>query len=137
MPTITTTYQGDMAFEAVLGNHRLLIDVPPSMGGRDRAPTPPELFVASLGSCVGAFVAGYCERTGLDARDMTVDVRFAKASEPTRLTDLVVVVNLPHARCEAREEAIRRVAEHCPVHETIATMSDVRFEIHDQASIAA
>jgi uncharacterized OsmC-like protein len=56
MPAITTTYQGDMAFETVLGRHRLLIDVPAAMGGQDRGPTPPELFVASLGSCVAAFV---------------------------------------------------------------------------------
>jgi uncharacterized OsmC-like protein len=42
-----------MSFETTLGNHRLLIDVPASMGGKDRGPTPPELFVASLGSCGG------------------------------------------------------------------------------------
>jgi uncharacterized OsmC-like protein len=85
----------------------------------------------------GAFVASYCERTGLDTRDMTVDVTFEKAKEPTRLTDLAVVVHLPHTRCDAREDAIRRVAQHCPVHETIATMSDVRFEIQDLADLVA
>lgn len=137
MSRITTTYRGDMSFETVLGSHRLVIDVPASMGGKDRAPTPSELFVASIGSCVGAFVASYCERTGLDSRDMTVDVHFQRTQDPTRLTDLSVVVNLPHARCDAREEAIRRVAEHCPVHETIVTMPRIDFEIHDQATAAA
>lgn len=68
---------------------------------------------------------------------MTVDVSFEKVEEPTRLTELAVVVNLPHARCEEREKAIRRVAEHCPVHETIAMMSGIRFEIRDQGDLAA
>lgn len=68
MPTIETTYRGDMEFETVLGSHRLVIDAPASMGGKDRGPTPPELFVASLGSCVGAFVASYCGRASTPGR---------------------------------------------------------------------
>jgi uncharacterized OsmC-like protein len=137
MPTITTDYRGDMSFTTDLGRHRLVIDVPDSMGGKGRGPTPPELFVASLGSCVAAYVAAYCERTGLDARDLAVDVSYAKAEDPTRLVDLTITVNLPHADCGAREVAIRRVAEHCPVHETIGTLSEVRFEVRDRATLAA
>ncbi len=70
MSTISTTYRGGMLFETQLGRHAILIDVPSSMGGSDRAPTPPEFFVASLGSCIAAFVAQYCERNGPLARFM-------------------------------------------------------------------
>jgi putative redox protein len=137
MPTITTTYLGDMHFETTMGTHRLLVDVPASMGGQDRAPTPPELFVASLGSCVAAFVASYCERTGLDDRDLAVDVSFEKVEDPTRLTNLHVTVKLPNTECHDRTAAIRRVAEHCPVHETVTTFSGVEFEIRDRSQLAA
>ena len=137
MPTISTAYQGDMSFETTLGTHHLLVDVPGTMGGRDRGPTPPELFVASLGSCVAAFVASYCERAGLDARDLTVDVDFDKAEDPTRLVGLKVRIKLPHAECAERERAIRRVAEHCPVHETIASLSTISFEILDRPKLVA
>lgn len=129
MATITTFYKGEMLFESKLGNHSILIDVPASMGGRDRGPTPPELFVASLGSCVGAFVADYCRRAGIDTRDLTVDVSFDKAEDPTRLANLKVRVNLPYGDCAKREQAIRRVAEHCPVHETIATLKGIEIEL--------
>lgn len=129
MATITTVYKGEMLFESKLGNHSILIDVPASMGGRDRGPTPPELFVASLGSCVGAFVADYCGRAGIDTRDLTVDVSFDKAEDPTRLANLKVRVNLPYGDCAKREQAIRRVAEHCPVHETIATLEGIEIEL--------
>ena len=57
MAKITTYYKGDMLFESKLGAHSVIIDVPAGMGGKDRGPTPPEIFIASLGSCVGAFVA--------------------------------------------------------------------------------
>jgi len=129
MAKITTYYKGEMLFESKLGNHSLIIDVPASMGGKDRGPTPPELFVASLGSCVGAFVAQYCGRTGIDASEMTVDVTFDKLESPTRLTNLKVRVELPHGQCADRQAAIRRVAEHCPVHETIVTLEGIEIDI--------
>jgi uncharacterized OsmC-like protein len=137
MPTITTGYRGDMSFTIELAGHRLVIDVPASMGGQGRGPTPPELFVASFGSCVAAYVAAYCQTAGLDARELTVDVSYARAETPTRLVDLTITVNLPHADCGTRQAAIRRVAEHCPVHETIATLSQISFQVRDRAALAA
>jgi uncharacterized OsmC-like protein len=73
----------------------------------------------------------------MDARELTVDVSYAKADDPTRLVDLTITVNLPHADCGARQAALRRVAEHCPVHETIATLSQITFQIRDRAALAA
>jgi putative redox protein len=131
MATITTRYLGDMLFESDLGNHTVRIDVPAAMGGSDRGPTPPELFIASLGSCVGAFVASYCQRTAIDTEAMTVDVSFDKTGQPTRLTNLHVTVNLPNGFCGDREKALQQVAEHCPVHETISTLDHISLEIVD------
>lgn len=129
MATITTYYKGDMLFESKLGKHSILVDVPATMGGSDRGPTPPELFVASLGSCIGAFVANYCHKSGVEAKDLTVDVSFDKADDPTRLVNLKVKVKLPSGKCKGREKALLRVAEHCPVHETIATLKGIDFEL--------
>lgn len=135
MPSITTSYLGEMTFETRVGNHRIVIDVPPSMGGEDRGPTPPDLFVASLGSCVAAFVAQYCERTGIDTTDLAVDVAYEKAEDPTRLVNLQVTIRLPHAECHDREAAIRRVAEHCPVHASIASFDGLVFQILDRTNL--
>lgn len=132
MAKITTRYKGNMLFESQLGKHKLTIDVPPVMGGTDRGPIPPDLFVASLGSCIGAFVAQYCENHGIDTDGMTIDMTFEKVENPTRLVDLKATVNLPKGDCKQRIEAIRRVAEHCPVHETITTMRGLEIEILGQ-----
>lgn len=136
MATITTTYQGDMLFESQLGNHKVQIDVPANMGGSDRGPTPPELFVASLGSCVGAFAATYCRQAGIDTADMTVDVSFDKVGNPTRLTNLAITVNLPYGDCSGREKALLRVAEHCPVHETISMLEGINIQFNGKQEAA-
>ncbi|HET7235116.1 MAG TPA: OsmC family protein [Actinomycetota bacterium] len=142
MSTITTYYRGDMSFEAVMGEHRLLIDAPATIGGKGRGPSPPDLFVTSLGSCVAAFVAHYCETVGLDTTDLTVDVSFGQVEGeppcPTCLVDIEVVINLPHAEVGARERAIERVAEHCPVHETVEyRLKAIAFEVRDRTKVAA
>ena len=130
MPTISTSYKGNMLFESEMRGHRLAIDVPAKMGGEDRGPTPPELFIASLGSCVAALVADYCERKDLDASGMSVDVSFGTDVNPTRLVDLRVRIHLPHATWDEKQEVIlERVAKHCPVHETLRTLQEVSFDI--------
>jgi putative redox protein len=132
MATISTAYLGDMLFETTMGSHAIQIDVPATMGGSDRGPTPPELFIASLGSCIGAFAATYCEKSGIDTSDMTVDFTFDKAQDPVRLINLKATVNVPHGDCDRREKAILRVAEHCPVHETITALEGVEIELVGQ-----
>lgn len=136
MATITTFYKGNMLFETKIGKHTLTIDVPPDMGGSDRGLQPPQLFVASLGSCIGAFVAQYCEQVGIDDKDMTVELSFDKVPDPTRLVNLKATIKLPHGDCGKRVQAIERVAEHCPVHETISTMRGLTFEILGQGDRA-
>jgi len=138
MAPITAIHRDDGTLEAVMGEHRLIVDVPESMGGKDRGPTSSDPFVASLGTCVAAFVAGYCERAGFDTTGLSVDVSYEQAEEPTYLNELEVVINLPNAEVGDREEAIQRVAEHCPVHETVEyNLGIIDFEIRDRAKLAA
>ena len=129
MGKVSTYYKGDMLFESQIGNHKVLVDVPDVMNGSDRAPTPPDYFVASLGSCVAAFVANYCQQVGLDPSGLRVDVTFDKAEDPTRLINLKVSIYVPNAEFKKREKAFMRVAGHCPVHETITTTDHIDFEL--------
>lgn len=134
MATIRTTYKGDMLFETELGKHKIQIDVPPDMGGGDRGPTPPEVFVASLGSCVAALVANYCNKANLNTEGLTVDVAYEKASDPTRLANVRVIIDLPNTDISGRENAIKRVADYCPVHQTICTLEGVDIEVAGKVS---
>lgn len=134
MPTITTSYRGDRCFAAEIGRHTLVIDVPADLGGSDRGPTPPELFIASLGSCTAATLAIYCEGAGIDVEGLIVDVGYATAENPTRLTDVCVTVRLPHAECAGKREELLRVLRNGLVHETIVARPEVRFEVLDRAA---
>ena len=131
MAVITTKYMGDMLYETKLGPHTVTIDVPEGMGGKNRGPMPPQLFISSLGSCVAVLVTDFCKHHDLDPEGLTVDVSYEFAKHPSRMTDINVDVSLPNAHCddECTKKALKQVAEHCPVHETIATLKDVSFNI--------
>lgn len=132
--TITTSAVGDGSFETLLGRHRIVTDLAPEAGGRDRGPEPAHLFATSLGACVAAIVQVYCESHGLDARDLRVDVDFEKVGQPSRLRGLRVRIAVPHADLtdENLRTVLQRVAEHCPVHETISTMDAIEFEFEGE-----
>ena len=84
MGKITTYHKGGMLFESQLGDHRILIEGPKSWGGKNSAPMPPQLFMASIGSCVGVLVTHFCDTHQLDPTGMSVDVSYDSADHPAR-----------------------------------------------------
>ena len=131
MGKVTTTYKGDMLFESTLGEHKLIVDSPKDWGGKDRGPMPPQLFMASIGSCVGVLVTHFCVQHDLNTDGLNIDVDYDVAQSPTRFENIVVNIELPNAHCndDCTHKALRHVAEHCPVHETIVTLDEIQFNI--------
>ena len=126
-----------MLFETEVGDQRIVTDVTSPMGGKGRAPTPPDMFVVSIGACIAAFIAYYCEQQGIDTRDLSVKTTYEKTEKPAFLTDFRVDVNLPHAHCADRQAAMQRVADHCIIHETLHHLKALEIRIHDRADFAA
>lgn len=138
MPSVISRHLGDRVFETEVGSHKILNDVVPTpeWGGKDRHPTPPDYFVASISSCIAAFVVQYCDRSGIDSSGLTVGLAYEKATNPAHLTALAVTVNLPNGEVGDRLEALKRVAQSCTVHETIARLGDgLAIEIRDRDAL--
>ena len=139
MPSVKSQHVGDMVFETQVGDHKILNDVPPTLdwGGDGRYPTPPDYFVASLSSCIAAFVQQYCARSRIDATGMHVEIHYEKGTDPAHMKELMVDVCLPNADVGARAEAIKRVSNSCTVHETICKMQGLPISVHDQTGQVA
>ena len=82
-------YIGGIKFEAKNRSHTIIIDQPQLGGGEDKGPTPPELFVDSLGSCIGVYVLAFCKNTGLDPSGMKITLEWEKAPDkPARIKSI-------------------------------------------------
>jgi putative redox protein len=55
---IAVEHVGAVQFEIRAGQHPIVCDQPEANGGFDQAMKPPQLMLASLGSCVGYYSSG-------------------------------------------------------------------------------
>ena len=105
--------------------HRFTVDQPLDAGGRDTAPTPTELFVASLASCVAFYARRYLARHDLPTEGLAVDAVYELALRPARVSTVELQLHLPAGVPESRREPLLAVASHCTVHNTLTTEPDV------------
>jgi putative redox protein len=129
---IQVTHQSGDRFAVRIRDHELVTDQPTDAGGDDVGPTPTELFIAGLASCV-AFYAGRFLRRHADASvpfsvacsfDMSVD-------RPARVASVRLTVNVPTALPDDVRNGVLRAAEHCTVHNSLRTPPEVRISLRD------
>jgi uncharacterized OsmC-like protein len=124
-----THVDGD-AYEVDIRGHRLLVDQPVDAGGTDIAPTPVELFAASLATCVAFYAGRYLQRHGLPRDGLRVRSEFTMAADlPARVESLRLVVVPPPELPAQRQAALLAVASHCTVHNTLHDPPAVHIEV--------
>lgn len=120
MTSIVVLHEHGDRFVVRIRGHDLLVDQPRDAGGDDFGPTPTELFVAGLASCIGFFAERFLRRHSLPTDGLRVDCSYALGTDhPTRLTSIDLLVTLPDGFPEARREALGRVVERCTLHNSL------------------
>lgn len=116
-------------FAVMIRGHRLVTDQPLGDGGTDAGPTPTELFVAGLASCVGFYAARFLRRHGFQSEGLGVHCEFEFAEDrPARVASISLGVHAPGLPASKRE-AFLAVIEHCTVHNSIRSSPHVRIEL--------
>lgn len=113
------THDAGDRFAIEIRGHRVFVDQPEEIGGDDLAPTPTELFVASLASCVGFYARRYLARHRLDATGLRVDVAWDMATKPSRVGEVTLQVVVPAGVPEERRAGLLAQASRCTVHNTL------------------
>jgi uncharacterized OsmC-like protein len=113
-----TRYLQGKKFETIVGRHRIVTDQTAAGGGTDAGPTPPELLLASLGSCAGHYAVEYLQTRSLSAEDMEIRVSAAKGTGPARLASFRIEVNVPGID-ERHQQGLFRAVKTCLIHNTL------------------
>jgi uncharacterized OsmC-like protein len=118
------------AYEIRVRGHQLTVDQPVDAGGTDKAPTPTELFAASLAACVAFYAGRYLDRHGLDRHGLRVHADYELATDrPARVTAIRVSVQPPDGFPVERLKALASVAGHCTVHNTLNNPPEVTVTV--------
>lgn len=116
----TVTLPGGRRAEATLRGHKVVTDQPLDNGGEDSAPTPYELMLAAIGTCVAVTLQGFCAKRGIPFDGISVKQSMRYAEDGWRLVAVDLDVHLPPDFPEKYRDAALRAAGECSVKKVMA-----------------
>lgn len=133
--TMSVHYRNGERYDIDVRGHTLTVDQPADAGGEDAAPTPTEMFVASLASCVAFYAGRYLTRHGIEREGLSVTATYQMAADrPARVTSIDLTVWVPDTVPAERRPALQKVVEHCTVHNSLTAPPTVHIELESLAA---
>ena len=90
-------------------------DQPPTGGGEGSAPTPFLTFLASIGTCAGIYVLGFCRQRGIPTEGIRLHQRMHADQMTGMVTDVEIDIELPPTFPSKYADAVVRAADQCAV----------------------
>jgi ribosomal protein S12 methylthiotransferase accessory factor len=90
-------------------------------GGQGSAPEPYDLFLASIGTCAGIYVASFCQQREIDTSKLKLTLEFDRNEKTHLIEEIRIQIHLPPGFPEKYTKAIIRTAELCTVKRNILT----------------
>lgn len=115
MSTMVVRFPGGKQVDAEYGGFTIHTDQPPEGGGEGRAPAPFDLFLASIATCAGIYVKGFCDSRGIATEGLGLEMRIAREPGSARIATLALDIRLPAGFPERHREAVVRAADLCAV----------------------
>ena len=122
------TFAGSKKINANLNGHIIETDQPLNSGGENSAPSPYDLFLASIGTCAGIYVKSFCDNRNLPTENIKLIQSLEFTAESKLPSKISLKIVLPADFPEKYKEALINVAELCAVKRTIA--NPPVFDIH-------
>jgi ribosomal protein S12 methylthiotransferase accessory factor len=121
------TFDGGKVITAHSHGHIIRTDQPLDNGGGNTAPAPFDLFLASIGTCAGIYVKGFCDNRNIPAEGIKI-IQSCEWNQETGLPiNIKLDIKLPAGFPEKYKASLIHVADLCKVKKTMA--DPPKFEI--------
>ncbi len=108
---IIVDFPGGARVDAHFRGHDLKTDQLPQGGGENSAPMPFELFLASIGTCAGIYVLGFCKQRNIPYNKIKI-VQTHEWNPTTQMVEKVFLdIQLPPDFPEKYKSAVIRSAD--------------------------
>jgi len=126
---VSVEHLGAVQFEIKARQHTIACDQPSENGGFDEGMTPPELLLASLGSCAGFYAAMYLRKHKLLDKGTRVRVLAEKVKDPARMDQFRIDVEVPAELNDQHRAGIEAAVHHCLIHNTLLHPPSIALDI--------
>jgi ribosomal protein S12 methylthiotransferase accessory factor len=127
---IDISFPGGARVDASFDSQSVRTDQPPSGGGQGSAATPFATFLASIGTCAGIYVLGFCRQRGLPTEGLHLTQTMKVDSATGLISDIRIDIHAPEGFPEKYLGALVRAAEQCTVKKHLE--HPPRFEVTSQ-----
>jgi uncharacterized OsmC-like protein len=132
---VIVEHLGAVQFEIKARQHTIISDQPIDSGGDDEGMTPPELLLASLGSCAAFYAVDYLKRNGLLRDGVKVRATAEKVKGPFRVDNFKIEVEVPGGIEEKHMKGLDDAVHRCLIHNTL--LHPPKIELVIQSPVAA
>ena len=134
MIEVSVAHLGAVQFEIKARENTIVCDQPEENGGFNEGMTPPELMLASLGSCAAFYAVDYLKRQKLAVEGVKVHVTAEKAKNPARLDSFRIELDVPAELGEEHVKGIEGAVHRCLIHNTLMNPPAIALEIKTAAA---
>ncbi len=125
---VKVSFPGGKKVSAQIGSYTVTTDQPPERGGTGSAPTPFQLFLASIGTCAGYFVLSFCEKRGIPMDRVQILQHNDVGESGHLLSKVRIEIRVPADFPEEYRRAVVQVASQCSVKQSIAAQPEFTIE---------
>jgi ribosomal protein S12 methylthiotransferase accessory factor len=117
-------FPGGARVDAHFGPYTVQTDQPPAGGGDGSAPTPFAVFLASMGTCAGIYVLGFCKQRGLPTEGIRIIQRDYRNPMNGMVSKVEMEIQVPATFPEKYYSSLIRSAELCAVKKHLENPPD-------------
>ena len=129
---ITVTFPGGRRVNATFGAFEIATDQSVKNGGEGSAPEPFDLFLASLATCAGAYITGFCGKREIPTAELRL-IQSWNLDGEGRLAEVTIRIEVPEGFPEKYRDALVRAANQCAVKKTLENPPEFRVETVPQS----
>ena len=112
------TFPGGVAVDVSMNGHTIHTDQPAAAGGGDSAPSPFQLFLASIATCAGFYALRFCQERQIPTEGLGVTMTIERDASK-KLSAIHLAIATPEGFPEKYRDAIVRAVDHCAVKRAI------------------
>jgi len=126
LKSLNVSFPGGTRVDVAYKDHVIRTDQPAAEGGENSAPSPFDLFLASIAACAGYYLLAFCRERGIAADTAGVVMTMERDPETRMISDIALELRLPAGFPEKYEAAAVRVVDACAVKKHILQAPDFK-----------